>query len=406
MALRSVASRFVNRSRGYPTQEYPGYPYPNPNRPNRWIHHFLKFLVVLLTVSVVATGGALVYVRKQVGSITRVEIAELEPTVAAEPMNVLLVGSDSRANLTGDMADQAGKGEVSGRRSDTIMVLRLDPRQTKATIVSIPRDLYVPIAGTRRRDRVNAAFSLNGAQGLVATIEGALGISINHYVEVDFVGFRDIVEAIGGVPMYVPFPTRDRFSGLNIKTPGCVLLKGDEGLAWVRSRTFETLQTGRWRTDPTSDIGRIERQQDFIRRIMRKAVGSGLSNPLVLNRLINIGVSDVTLDAGMSTRDIASIGSRFRSFDASQVEMLTLPTSLGNVGGASVLFLKKEEARPLIDRLNGLDPPPASTALLPGKTPPSTPGGSGSVTSVTTAAQAAAAACGGDTSVLRRQSFF
>ncbi|MEA2716055.1 MAG: hypothetical protein QOI99_372 [Actinomycetota bacterium] len=320
-----------------------------------WPQRLLKGSIIFLTLCVIAAGSGYVYLRYQLAKINRLSIPGLDESGGV--MNVLLVGSDSRANVTGDLADTTGKDQVSGQRSDTIMVLHVDPKNSKAAIFSIPRDLYVPIAGTDYSDRVNTAFSEGGAAGLIATIEAALGFSINHYVEVDFVGFRDIVNAVGGVKVYFPSPVRDTVSGLDIPDPGCVKLDGDAGLAFVRSRAYETYESGEWEYDPTADLGRIQRQQDFIRRMLRKAVASGLSNPLTLNRLVGIGVRDVTLDDQMSTGDIVRLARRFKSLDADTVDMLTFPTEPTDIGGAAVLLLKQDEAQPYIDRLNGIGPP-------------------------------------------------
>lgn len=332
----------------------------NAAGPKVWPLRLLKISIGFLTVCVVLAAAGYVYVRHQLGKINRLAIPGLDDE--GDVMNVLLVGSDSRDRVTGELAEQTGKDEVSGQRSDTIMVLHVDPRQRKAAIFSIPRDLYVPISGTDYSDRVNTSFALGGAAGLIATVEEALGFPINHYVEIDFVGFRDILNAVGGVKMYFPSPVRDEVSGLFIDDPGCVRLDGDAGLAFVRSRNYETYESGSWQIDPTADLGRIQRQQDFIRRMLRKAVSSGLSNPLTLNRLIGIGVRDVTLDDQMSTADIVRLARRFRSLDADTVDMLTFPTEPADVGGASVLLLQEEEAQPYIDRLNGLAPPDDATA--------------------------------------------
>jgi LCP family protein required for cell wall assembly len=320
-----------------------------------WLHRLLLGSIVFLTFCVLAAGGGYLYLRHQLSRIDRLSIPGLDES--GDVMNVLLVGSDTRETTTGDLAEQTGKDEVSGQRSDTIMVLHVDPKNSKAAIFSIPRDLYVPISGTDYSDRVNTAFSVGGAAGLIATIEDALGFPINHYVEVDFVGFRDIVNAVGGVKVYFPSPVRDEVAGLSIDDPGCVKLDGDAGLAFVRSRNYQTYEGGEWQTDPTADLGRIQRQQDFIRRMLRKAVSSGLSNPLTLNRLIGIGVRDVKLDDKMSTGDIVRLARRFRSLDADTVDMLTFPTDPTDIGGASVLLLREDEAQPYIDRLNGLGPP-------------------------------------------------
>ena len=238
-----------------------------------------------------------------------------------------------------------------------MMVLHVDPGHSKAAIFSIPRDLYVPIAGEGYSDRVNTAFSVAGAPGLIATIEEALGFPINHYVEIDFTGFRDIVNAVGGVKVYFPSPVRDEVAGLAIEDPGCANLDGDAGLAFVRSRNFESYESGEWQIDPTADLGRIQRQQDFIRRMLRKAVASGLSNPITLNRLVGIGVRDVKLDDRMTTGDIVRLARRFKSLDADTVDMLTFPTEAADIDGAEVLLLNEAEAQPYIDRLNGFGPP-------------------------------------------------
>jgi len=304
----------------------------------------------------VTAGGAYVYLRWRLNQIHKVTLSDLTEDKGSV-MNVLLVGSDSRDRLTGDLAQQAGKNEVSGQRSDTIMILHVDSKAQKAALLSIPRDLYVKIAGGTRSDRINSSFSSGGPKTLIQTIKDNLGIQVNHYMEVDFVGFRDIVNTVGGVSVYVPAPARDTMSGLDIKEPGCIRFDGDVGLSWVRSRHYEYFESGKWRTDPTSDLGRIQRQQDFIRRMMRKAVSSGLSNPLTLNRLVGIGVKDVTIDSSMSTSDLVRVARRFKSLNPDTVDMLTLPTTPVMIGGADVLKLNQVEAKAYIDRLNGQSAP-------------------------------------------------
>ena len=286
-----------------------------------------------------------------------VVLPALTDDVAGEVMNVLLVGSDSRSNLSGDEAKGFGQGEVAGQRSDTIMLLHIDPATQKAAIVSVPRDLYVPIAGTDYSDRVNAAFAVGGPDQLVATIQRTLGITINHYVQVDFSGFKDIVDTVGGVTMYVPYPVRDSGSGLDLGRADCFELDGNKALSWVRSRNMEFLINGTWQADGRGDLGRIERQQDFIRRMMKKALSSGITNPLTLNRLIGVGVKEVTFDAGLSTKDLTTLGRRFGSLDPERVALQTLPTDPADIDGKAVLKLQTAQAQPIIDMLNGISPP-------------------------------------------------
>jgi len=321
-------------------------------------------IFLIITTLLISSGVA--YVRWRLGQINRLKVSGLSSDVAGKVMNVLVVGSDSRARLTGEAAAQAGKAQFgSTERSDTIMVLHIDPAQKKAAILSIPRDLYLPIAGTGRSDKVNSAFSSGGAQRLIATIQQGLGIRINHYAEVDFVGFKDIVDAVGGVPIFVPTPARDAFTGLQIGKAGCLNLDGIAALAWVRSRHYEYLSQGKWVEDGRADIGRIERQQDFIRRMMKKAFSAGISNPLTLNRLIGIGVNNLTIDESMSTGDITTLARRFNSLDPDTVQTLTLPGNGTYVGDMAVIMLDKAAAQAPLDLLNGKNPEPAPPPAAP-----------------------------------------
>src|SRR5206468_12114941 len=140
--------------------------------------------------------------------------------------------------------------------------------------------------------------------------------------------------AVGGVAIYVPAPARDFYSDLKIYRAGCVTLTPDQALSWVRSRHYQYYEAGRWHEDPTSDFGRIQRQQDFIRRLMRRSISKGIRNPLTLNRLIGIAVKNLTIDSAMSSKDILRLGKQFRSLDPQSVSMYTLPATQARIGGA------------------------------------------------------------------------
>ena len=314
-------------------------------------------VIVFLALSVLALGSGYAYFRYQLGRLNRISIPGLKADGDGPDsvMNVLLVGSDTRDTATGDIADATGKGDAgtSGQRSDTIMILHIDSKAGRAAILSIPRDLYVSIAGNGK-DKINASFSIGGPQLLIDTIKQTLGIDINHYVEVDFEGFSRIVDTIGGLKVYVDAPARDSMTGLDLPTAGCNELDGYQALAFVRSRYYETYENGRWVSGTNSDLDRITRQQDFVRRMMKKAVSSGLSNPLTLNRLVNIGVDNLTVDQAMSTKDITTLARKFRSINPDTVDMLTLPTTDAFIGGAAVELLDTKGAQSAIDRLNGV----------------------------------------------------
>ena len=307
-------------------------------------------------------GSSYAYLRWRFNQVNKINIDELEDDKPGEPMNVLLIGTDSRANIAEedrakfcerpDCSDQTGPA-----RTDTMMILHIDPKQKKAAILSIPRDLSVTIADTNRTDRINTAFTTGGRERLIKTIQGSLGVQVNHYAEVDFVGFKAIVDAVGGVEIPFPSPARDLFSNLDIKTAGCVKLDGTQALAYARSRHYQQLDGGRWSAeDPRADIGRIERQKVFIQRMMHKAVSQGLRNPFKLNRLVGIGIDHVTIDDELSTKDIRKLAERFRSLDPEKVDLLTLPTT--NIGTGSNYQgeqLSQPLAQVLIDRVNGVD---------------------------------------------------
>lgn len=358
---------------------------------------------MFVAVCLLATSVVYAYVRMKFGQIERIDnltcaILSCEDDDPGDPQNWLLVGSDTRENIPEEEQFKFGtEQDAAGLRTDTMMVLRVDPRAAKAAILSIPRDLYVPIAGTNRTDRINTAvFPTTPAQRrvtsttvrrgtrtsatpptsstipadkiedgiprLIATIRQNLDLEINHYVEVDFIGFRSIVDAVGGVTIAFPSASRDKLAGLNIKTPGCVELDGDQALSYVRSRHFETFESGRWRTDPTGDIGRIQRQQDFIRRTIRRAISLGvLANPNNIRKLIDAGVENVKLDAEIEQGDLITLGKRFKSLQPDTVDMLTLPADdIRTRQGAAVLRLRPAEAAEIIRRFESQGAPPAT----------------------------------------------
>ena len=334
-------------------------------RHRKWPRRLLIAANIFVAVCVLATAGAYAYFRIQFGRIPTIDglrdvLAGGGDDVPGEPMNVLLVGSDTRSTLEGEEGKFGDATEVGGQRSDTVIVLRIEPEQKRAAMLSVPRDLYVKIAGTQRSSRINDAFQA-GPDRLIATVTENLGIPIHHYVEVDFNGFRGIVGALGGIDIYSSSRARDTVSGLNIPNPGCVKLDGEQALAFVRSRHYQYYENGKWRSDPTGDLGRIERQQDFIRRVLKKAnqKAKGL-DVFAVNNLVNAGIKNVQIDEHFSSKDIAALARRFRSLNPDAVEMFTLPTVPASVGGAAVLRLKQPDATAVVDTFLAKNQPPAA----------------------------------------------
>lgn len=336
-------------------------------RHRRWPRRLLIAVNVVIALCVVLTAVGFGYVRWKFGQINT--IPELQAALRGddkdrapgEPMNVLVVGSDTRKTVGEDEKKTfGGTDDVAGQRSDTILILRVDPKREQAAMLSVPRDLFVPIAGTDRSDRINTAFEA-GPRRLIQTVSDTFGIPIDHYVEVDFNGFRGIVGAVGGVDIYSTARARDKVTGLDIPNPGCVSLDGDQALAFVRSRNYEYFENGKWRSDPTGDIGRIQRQQDFVRRVLKKASekARGL-NLATINRLVDTGIENVQIDEAFSSGKIVSLARRFKSLDPNAVQMLTIPTVPAKVGSASVLRLKQPETQQVIDTFLSRTPPAAS----------------------------------------------
>lgn len=316
-----------------------------------------------LAVGLLTTAAGFGYAYGKYSQLARVELGSVltERSMSTAAQNFLLVGVDSAASLADDDPAKQGRDDVNGLRSDTMMILRVDPAAERASLLSLPRDLWVPLA-SGGNNRLNAAIQSGGPEILIDTIEQYLGIPINHYVQVDFGGFRELVDVIDGVRIWFETPVRDRRSGLGIDTPGCVMLDPDQALAYVRSRHYETFEDGRWRTDPTGDLGRISRQQDFIVRALDRAVDRGIRNPVTLDRLVDAALETVTVDDVLTGDDIVDLGSQFRSFDPASLDMHALPVSDATIGGAAVLKLRDAEARPILDLFRGTDTAEVSPA--------------------------------------------
>lgn len=303
-------------------------------------------------VATVALAGAcaVVYGVWRLNQIDRTEL-DLPEAASGDPENYLIVGSDSRAPATEvPEGGAAVAGPVEGKRSDTILVLRIHPDQKKAQMLSLPRDLWVTLADTGKNQRINAAYN-HGEQALVDTITAELDIPIHHFLEVDFNGFQGLVKAVDGVPLYFDRAMRDEQSGLEVLHPGCVTLDPTQALAFARSRHLEYMEKGRWRSDPTGDLGRISRQQLFIRRAVKRSVDRGLRNPATLKQLVDVGAKNVTVDDDLPVRDLLALGRRFADFDADSLETFTLPVDADRTdGGADILRLREAEAEPVLAR--------------------------------------------------------
>lgn len=292
-------------------------------------------------VGVVGATGMLIAARKTIDSVERIPnvAANFAPS-GSSIENFLLVGSDSRAGADPSAPDASGIGtdvEVSGQRSDTIMVLRRDKSTGEASLLSIPRDLWVDVPGHDKKRRINSAFS-DGPDILVQTLQqGGLRIPINHYVEIDFTGFKSLVDALGGVQICVTYASRDVSTGLDITEPGCHILGGEQALAYARSRHYEEFrEDGDWHEDPASDLGRTKRQQQFVNLALQTALDRIKVDPFSAGRLVTAIGSSLRIDDEL---DPIAAAASLRSAVDGGIATYSLPVFGKNIGGNAVLLL-------------------------------------------------------------------
>ena len=322
-------------------------------------------------------GALLVYGVVQIGNVPRVRCEACSEAGDGDPLNILVVGSDSRVSVRAEGESFGTPDQVEGQRSDTIMVLRLGPGRRSA-VLSIPRDLWVPIASCGV-NRINTAFEL-GPDNLVRTVRAAVGLEIHHFVEVEFAGFRQIVEAVDGVRVPFATPARDTVTGLLVETPGCVELDGTAALAYVRSRNYETLVDGRWRGGGAGDLDRINRQQDFLRRLL--AAVRSVRNPVTLHRIVTAGTEHLTFDHDLSATRVQRLAARFGTVVPTSLETYTVPALFDHVvaGGRrmSILRVRPSETADVMARFLGTGGPPSTTTTAAARPQP------GLVTTTTT----------------------
>lgn len=260
-----------------------------------------------------------------------------------QAQNFLLTGSDNGSCVDPDSPYAGAFGDRTsfGERSDTIMVIRVNPKDNQAAFLSFPRDLWVKIANSTRSNRINTAFDRKNPKRLIDTIYQNFGVPINHYVNVDFCAFKQIVDAVDGVNVPFLYPTRDKRTGLYIPAPGCFSFSGDHALAYVRSRSgyrYLDPTTGKWVQDGSGDLGRIGRQQDFIRRSMQRALDKGSKSPRVANQLLNAALKNVITDDRLSAITMLQLAQAMRNLNTSMIGTYTVEASGQMIGDQSVLI--------------------------------------------------------------------
>ncbi|MGH9045383.1 MAG: LCP family protein [Acidimicrobiales bacterium] len=366
-------------------------------------------LGALVLLAVVVAGAGYGYFRYEWGKVKQVSCgACAQAATSVAPFNVLLVGSDTRAGDTGQAAKSFGSSAlVAGQRSDTIKILHVDPKAGTAALLSIPRDTWVQVSGLPSSSdlsgaqKINTAFN-DGPVPLVETIENSFGIPISHFVIIDFDGLIRGVQSVGGIKLNFPYPVRDddngnNNSGLYIPTAGCQTLNGNQTLALARSRYFQYYDpsAGGWTSDPSSDIGRIQRQNEIIEALMDKVEST--YNPLTLRSFLDSVVHDITIDNKLGPGLLFDLANRYHAFSPSKLDAQTLPTTPQTTSsGDDVEVVQEPAAQQLLAGFLGTVPSPKTPPLdaydnpltVPTVSVPAAPTAHGTVAPTTTPAPA------------------
>ncbi len=306
-----------------------------PRLRRTWPQRFLLLAGLLVSVGCFVAAQIFWEARTVLAEIPRIRVGTDVLAQAGEPgdpVNFLLVGVDSSEGLDPDDPVRSGRDTVSeanGRfLSDTILMLRLDPATGDASVMSIPRDLYVDVPGSSQW-KINSTLLIGGMDKLIETIDANLSVPVNHFVMVDFAGFSSLVELVDGVPVYFPYPTRDLGSGLQIPESGCWVLDGPTSLAYVRARTIEEQIDGEWERlqGPAPDLARIERQQEFMVLALEQALALGGSDLGRIRDFVEVGTQAVQLDEELQVGALLDLANAFSEYDTDALRVATLPVA-------------------------------------------------------------------------------
>ncbi|MHB1209280.1 MAG: LCP family protein [Acidimicrobiales bacterium] len=348
---------------------------PRVRRPHRARRNVIIAGIVVIALLLGVVGGGYLYAQWRFGQIKKVTVAGELPQLSGKPFNILEIGSDSRAGLTGAVAAQTGAttGQAAGQRSDVVKIMHIDPALGTISVLSIPRDTMTTLLANQslygKFNRINVNFG-SGPSLLAQTITANFGIPITHTIVVSFGGLINAAVALGGVYLDFPYPAKDAYSGLNIPHAGCQLVNGFQALAVARSRHYEWFQNGVWNYDVTSDFGRIDRQNAFMRAMIERA--KHLYNPLTINSFLSKLPQGITLDSNFTLTDLIGLAVKFHSFNPANMVTYTLPTvGSTNPTLGDVLYVDQPAAQQMLVNLFGSElitptnPPPNAALQTP-----------------------------------------
>jgi LCP family protein required for cell wall assembly len=352
--------------------------------PQRLLIGFNSCLVVVC----LSSAWTLAYYQRQISSIRRVPLQGVldRQDDPSKSVNFLLVGSDSTGNNDPNAPENADR--FGTYHADSISILRVDPVTRDVSLLSLPRDLWVTIPGRSGVHKINAALTYASPPGdpklLIQTIQESFHIPIHHYVKVDFAAFRSLVDELDGVNLWFDRPARDEQIGLFVDEAGCRLANGEEALAFARSRHYkQRADNGTWPEDPTNDVGRIARQQYFLKQAAKKAIARGARNPVELSNLIGITQRYVDIDDVLTPHMILDIVANFNAFDPDDLEV-SQPYTVRHVrpgpggDGQDLLVADSEPIfarfrEPVPDEVTTTTTAPARGGSVPATVPPPPP---------------------------------
>jgi LCP family protein required for cell wall assembly len=288
----------------------------------------LRWLAIALAIVLVTVVLLVLWVSL---SIPTIEVENLASS--SRPMHVLVVGSDSREELTDEQRRELSTGSAEGERTDTIFIMTI--QGSRVAMLAFPRDLWVTRCDGSN-GRINVAEDIGGASCLVRTVRDVSGIDVQHYLRVTFGGFVDIVDAVGGVELCLEDPISDRDAGIDLPA-GCQVLEGPDALGYVRVRKID------------DDLGRIQRQQRFIQALARRAAApSTVLNPFRSVPMVNEIGGAIATDQGMGPVSLVRFGLGARGLAGGNAIAHTVPATPDRTsGGADILRLREAEAEAL-----------------------------------------------------------
>ncbi len=357
---------------------------PSDKPRRKLVRRIAAGLSLLLLVLVGTAYGAYRYYDAKV---TRIALPSLHKgRTVTTGSYFLLAGSDTRELPDGAQFQATGSAAVTGQRADTVILLHIPTGSAKATLMSFPRDSYLQIpaftdkAGVTTAAhyaKLNEAFAIGGADLLVKTIEALTGLPVDHYLQINFDGFRKIVDAVGGVTLCVGTTRSDNDSGDRLTAGTHPDVSGEVALAFVRDR--KGLAAG--------DLARITDQQYFMSQVLKKVLAAGtLANPVRLTSLLNAATESLTADKSFGLSQLRTLASRLSNLDSSHVTFVTLPVldadGVRVIHGlsSSVVLLDTDKLRAAFQAVQGKvttpAPSPSATSTstaVPGPRAPSTP---------------------------------